>query len=78
MQAELLLYSLIGLFIMFIIIMTAVRDVVMKRVEPYLRVQAACTKAMAAKQGISTEDIDRNLLTDKQFKKKYNIEKKID
>lgn len=68
--------SIISLFILYFIIKGAVEAVAEKKVEPYLRAMYEIIKLQAGKDGISQEDIDRVLLKDKEFKKKYKREKK--
>ena len=70
---EILLYGLIGLFLSYFIIYIAIKDAINKTIQRYIKVQAELTILMAKNTGIGSEEIDKVILSPKEFKKKYSV-----
>lgn len=68
---EIIIISVISLFVLYWVISGAVKDAIDSRLRPYLVIYAKMTKKQAEGFGMSEEEIDSILLTKKEFKKKY-------
>jgi hypothetical protein len=72
---EIIIGSIIALAITYYIILGAVKDAIHSKMEPHLKLQSAVMRHQAKQNGMSDEDIDKAILTDKEFKKKYSKSK---
>lgn len=69
---ETLFYAIIGLLVSYFIIYISIKDAMNKTVQPYLMSQVKIMKMMAEKAGIETNEIDKAILSPKEYKKKYS------
>lgn len=68
---EIIIGAVIGLFISYFIIRGAVKDAITEKLDVHLKIQSAYLEFMAKKEGMEQWQIDKVLLTEKQYKKKY-------
>ncbi len=71
---ETLLISIIGLFVTYFIIQGAVKSAIDEKISKLLTTQSAYLKFLAKQGGIANDDINRIVLTEKQYKKKHKKE----
>lgn len=72
---EIIVGTIIGLFISYFIIRGAVKDAISETMGVHLKIQSAYLEFMAKKEGMEQWQIDKVLLTEKQYNKKYQEKK---
>lgn len=73
---EIILGTVIGLFISYFIIRGAVKDAITETMDKHLKIQSAILKHHAKQAGMDEWEIDKAWMTEKQYKKKYQEKKK--
>ena len=69
---EAIISGIIAIFISYFIIYGAVRDAIEKKMEKYMSVQTGYLKYLAKQAGMTLEDNDKIILSEKEYRKKHN------
>ena len=75
---ETIVIAIVGLIITCFIIRGAVKDALSDSVEKHIKLQTHFLKHLAFKAGMDQKDIDSVILTPKEFKKKYGMQKSLE
>lgn len=69
---EAIIIGIVGLFVSYFIIYIAVKDAIEKKFDKYMSIQVGYLKYLAKQAGMTLEENDRLILSEKEYRKKHN------